>query len=168
MTNFSGMQAVAPEFRNHALFFFFWGFMSQRPTNLSSRYCLCCHCMFKWTTVFTHTLRIFFGMTQYFAFIFLLQHTEINTGYYRNNSHFWRRYCSGCGGDTVMGVVSLVICDLAIFRWRHGLVGRATWFRCRNVFQEQWIWSLCVVTSVGPPGHLIWPRVIFSLGLPKS
>ena len=25
------------------------------------------------------------------------------------------------------------------------------------------IWSLCVVTSVGSPGHLIWPRVIFFL-----
>ena len=30
------------------------------------------------------------------------------------------------------------------------------------------IWPLCVVTSVGPPGHLIWPRVIFSLGLPSK
>ena len=38
-------------------------------------------------------------------------------------THFWRRHCSGCGGDTVMGVVSLVSCGLAIFRWRHGLVG---------------------------------------------
>jgi len=37
------------------------------------------------------------------------------------------------------------------------------WEKCSPV-----IWSLCVLTSVGPPGHLIWPRVIFSLGLPKS
>jgi hypothetical protein len=39
----------------------------------------------------------------------------------------------------VMGVVSLVSCGPAIFRWRHGLVGWASWFRCRNVLQEQWI-----------------------------
>jgi hypothetical protein len=38
------------------------------------------------------------------------------TGYSRNNSHFWRRHCSGCGGDAVMGVVSLVSCGPAIFR----------------------------------------------------
>ena len=61
------------------------------------------------------------------------------TGCGRSNSHFWRGHCSGCGGGTVMGVVSLYSCGLAIFRQRHGLVGRAPWFRCRTVFQEQWI-----------------------------
>jgi hypothetical protein len=34
----------------------------------------------------------------------------------RNNSHFWRGHCSGCGGDTVMGGVSLVSCGLALCR----------------------------------------------------
>jgi len=38
------------------------------------------------------------------------------TGCGRNNSHFWRRHCSGYGGGTVMGVVSLISCGLAIFR----------------------------------------------------
>jgi len=59
-----------------------------------------------------------------------MQHTNFihppskahHTRYGRNNSHFWRRHCSGCGGDTVMGVVSLVSCGLAIFRRCHGLV----------------------------------------------
>ena len=39
-----------------------------------------------------------------------------DTGYNGNNSYFWRRHCSGCGGDTVMGVISLVSCGRAIFR----------------------------------------------------
>ena len=39
-----------------------------------------------------------------------------STGCGRNNSHIWRDHCSGCGGGTVMGGVSLVICGLAIFR----------------------------------------------------
>ena len=80
--------------------------------------------------------------------IILMMHGITNIKYFeivpkyrvhRNKSHFWWRHCSGCGGDTVMGVVSLISCGLVIFRWRHGLVGRTSWFRCRNVFQEQWI-----------------------------
>jgi hypothetical protein len=45
----------------------------------------------------------------------------LNTGCGTNNSHIWRRHCSGCGGGTVMGGVSLVSCGLAFadnaMRW---------------------------------------------------
>ena len=51
-------------------------------------------------------------------YIYIYTHTseQSYTGCGRNNSHIWRGHCSGCGGGTVMGGVSLVSCGLAIFR----------------------------------------------------